>query len=135
MTKETGLGDQCYIDGVDIGADIQSLSRIGGGVTLLPATNITQSAEARMAGQRDGAMELVSYFNPAAGETHSVISTLPRTDRIVTWGHGTTLGNASASLIGKQINYDPTRAQDGGLLVNIQAQANSYGLTFGQQLT
>lgn len=135
MAKEGGLGDQCYVDGVDIGADIQSLSRIGGGPALLPATDITLSGQARMAGQLDGSMELTSYFNPTAAATHATLSTLPTTDRIVTWAHGTTQGNEAASLIGKQINYDPSRAQDGGLLVNITAQANKYGLLFGKQLT
>lgn len=135
MAKETGLGDQFYIGGYDIGGDIQSLARIGGGPALLDSTDITQSAMDRLGAELDGGMEFTSYHNVASGRAHERLSALPRTNTIVTYGHGTTLGNAAASMVAKQVNYDPTRAQDGSLLFNVQALANGYGLTWGKQLT
>lgn len=136
MAKDTGLGDQFYIGGYDIGGDIQSLSKIGGGPNNpILMTDITQSAVERAGGQLDGGMDFVSYHNTAANRAHARLSTLPTTDVLASWGHGTTLGNASASLVAKQVNYDPNRAQNGELLFNVQTLANAYGLTFGQMLT
>src|SRR5262249_1830624 len=45
------------------------------------------------------------------------------------------IGNAAASLVAKQINYDPTRGTDGSLTIAVSAQANGYGLEWGEQLT
>lgn len=135
MAKDSGLGDQFYVDGYDIGADIQSLSRIGGGNTPIRMTDITESAEERLGGQLSGGMDFVAYNNTAANRAHARLSTLPRTDVIASWGHGTTLGNASASLVAKQLNYDPDRSQPGELLFSVQTLSNAYGLTFGNMLT
>ncbi len=136
MAKDAGMGDQFYIDGYDIGGDIQSLQRIGGGPNSpLGATDITQGAMARFGGQLYGGMGFTSYHNVAANQEHARLSTLPRTDVVATWGHGTTLGNASASCVAKQINYDPNRGQNGELLFSVDLESNAYGLTFGQMLT
>jgi hypothetical protein len=135
MTKDSGLGDQLYINGVDIGGNINALTRIGGGPNLLPGTDITQSAMERIAAQIDAGLEFVTYHDGSAGTTHAAFSALPRTDIVLSYGHGTTLGNAAASMVGKQVAYDPQRAQDGGLLFSVQAQANGFGLTWGVQLT
>lgn len=35
----------------------------------------------------------------------------------------------------KQVNYDPTRAADGSLTIQVQAQSTDYGLQWGKQLT
>lgn len=48
---------------------------------------------------------------------------------------GTTLGNPAACMIGKQLNYDPTRADDGALTIAVRAEANGYGLEWGRSLT
>lgn len=133
--KSTGLGDQLYVDGYDLGGDINSLSKIGGGNTPIPVTDITQSAMARLGGVRDGGLDFVSYFNPDADRAHARFSSLPTSDVIASYGHGTSLGGWAASLVAKQINYDGNRGQDGSFLLNVSAQANGYGLEWGRQLT
>jgi hypothetical protein len=64
-----------------------------------------------------------------------VLSSLPTTDRVLTYCRGTALGDPSACLVAKQINYDPTRGADGSLTIAVQAQANGYGLQWGRQGT
>src|SRR5689334_14428698 len=135
MTKDTGLGDQFYIHGYDIGGDIQSLQRIGGGQTPLDLTDITQSAYERSGGQLTGGIQFNSFHDVATDKAHARLSTLPRTDVIASWGHGTTLGNAAASVVAKQVNYDPNRGQNGELLFGVDVESNAYGLTFGKMLT
>lgn len=135
MAKGSGMGDQLYVDGIDLGGDINSLQNVGGGNTPLNMTDITQSAMARLGGKRTGGLDFTSYFDPAAGKSHASFSALPTTDRIVTYGHGVVAGNPSANCNSKQINYDGNRADDGSFLLAVSAQSNSFGLEWATQLT
>lgn len=135
MAKSSGLGDAFFLSGYDLSGDINSLGNIGGGPALLDVTGIDKSAFERIGGLRDGRMEFVSYFNTAAGQAHPRLSTLPTTDVLATYCRGTTLGDATASLISKQINYDGTRADDGDFKFAVQVLGNAFGLEWGIQLT
>lgn len=135
--KSSGLGDNLYIAGFNASGDIQQLGRVGGGPALLNYTGIDKGGYERLGGERDGAIEYTAFFNHVAvtGGTHEKLAALPRTDQIVTYCRGTTLGDAAASLVSKQINYDPQRGDDGMLTFGVSAQANSFGIEWGQQLT
>jgi hypothetical protein len=144
MAKQSGLGDQLYIGGHELGCDIGSLSRIGGGPAALDMTGICKFAFERIGGLRDGGIEFTAFFNPETAaddpgtsedRAHAVLSTLPTVDRIVSYLRGAGLGRPAACLIGKQINYDPTRGNDGALTLTVQALANGYGLEWGRQAT
>lgn len=135
MTKTSGLGDNFYLGGYDLSGDTQSLGEIGGSIALLDVTGIDKFAFERIGGLRDGRIEWTSHFNDATGQEHVALSSLPTTDRILTYCRGTTLGNPAACLVGKQLNYDPTRANDGALTIAVRAEANAFGLEWGKQLT
>lgn len=142
MGKQSGLGDNCYIDGYDVSGDIGELSKISGGVAPIEVTGIDKSAMERIGGERDGSIDFKAFFNPetiAGGGSrdavHSVLKTLPMTDRIVTYFRGTTLGNPAANLVSKQVNYDPKRGNSGEFTFDISAVGNGYGLGWGTQLT
>ena len=137
MAKQSGLGDALYIAGFNASGDIQQLGRIGGGPALLNMTGIDKSAYERKGGLRDGAFEMTTFFNtdPDVDQTHEKLSALPRTDVLLTYCRGTTLGDPAASLVGKQVGYDPQRGDDGMLTFTVSAQANGYGTEWGRQLT
>lgn len=135
MAKTSGLGDNLLVAGYDLSGDIGSLSSISGSVAPLVVTGINKSAFERIGGRRDGAISFMAYFNPASNRAHPRLASLPRTDVMVSYLRGTTLGNAAASLIAKQINYDGTRADDGAFTFAVETQGNAYGLEWGQQLT
>lgn len=135
MTKQSGLGDQLFISGVDIGADISQIGGLSTPRETLPATNITQSAMARMFGKRDGQAEFTAYFNDDAASTHVTLKALPRTDVHLMYLRGTTVGGGSVGMVGKQVNYDPQRGDDGSFLFGVNALANAYGIDWCQQLT
>lgn len=135
MAKQTGLGDNFYIDGVDLSGDIQALSSIHGGPAALDMTGINQSGVARQGGKRDGGIDFTAYFNPGAGLTHAKLSALPTADVIASYFRGTAVGNDAASQVSRQINYDPARGADGSLIFGVQAQADGFGLEWGTQLT
>jgi hypothetical protein len=134
MAKTTGLGDDLYVGGYHIGGDIQQLG-VKGGQALLDVTDITQSAHSRLGGLRDGSLDITSYHDPAAGQSHAAFSGLPRADVIMAYLRGQAIGNPSACLNAKQVNYDPTRAADGSLLFKVTGDGDSYGLEWGLQLT
>ncbi|MGW1532334.1 hypothetical protein [Streptomyces aureus] len=137
MAKASGLGDALYIQGFNASGDIQQLGNIGGGPALLNMTGIDKSAYERQGGLRSGQFEMTTFFNSVAvtGGLHEKLSALPRTDVVMTYCRGTTLGDPAASLIGKQVSYDPTRGDDGMLTFGVSAQSNGYGIEWGRQLT
>lgn len=135
MAKQTGLGDNLYVSGYDLSGDIGALKRIGGGPAALAKTGINKSAYERLGGQRDGSMEYTAFFNKATDQAHSRFSALPSADQIATYCRGTTLGNASAAMVCKQLNYDGERDNEGDLVFEIEARANGYGIEWGRLLT
>lgn len=133
MSKTTGLGAAFYIGGNDVSGDINSLSKISGTVATLDGTDITQSGNARLFGHRDGEIDFTAYFDPASA--HPVLAALPTTDTQASYRHTTVLGAPVAELRGVQVNYDPTRGNDGSLMFAVQVQGDGFGLEWGQQLT
>jgi len=135
MAKQTGLGDQLFIGGFNVGGDIQSIGGLSTPRETLDSTAITQSAMARLYGKRDGSAEFTSYFNDAPGEVHEVLKALPRTDVQVMYLRGQGAGNAGIGMVGKQLNYDGNRGDDGAFMFATTVQANGYGIDWGVQLT
>lgn len=133
MAKTSGLGDNLYIGGNDVSGDISNLSKISGSQATLTVTDITQSAMSRLGGKRDGAIDFTAYFDPTGA--HPVLSALPTADTQASYRRGTTLGNPAAELYCRQINYDPTRGNDGSLTVAVNLVGDGYGLEWGIQLT
>lgn len=135
MAKQSGLGDNFYIGGFDLSGDVSSVDAISGPLATLDVTPINSFGNQRIGGLRDGDMQFTSFFNPSAGQEHLALSTLPRTDVIASYFRGTTLGNASACINGKQVNYDGTRDNSGALTLKVEVQANSFGLEWGRMIT
>lgn len=133
MSKQSGLGFNLYVGGNDISGDIGSLSKISGSQTTEDMTGIDKFAFERLGLERDGAIDFNSYFN--SSRAHPVLSALPTADEMVTLACGTTLGQAAACMVAKQLNYDFTRGNNGSLGIVTSAVANGFGLEWGVQLT
>jgi hypothetical protein len=133
MAKESGLGDQLYLDSVDLSGTTGAISAISAPFAQLTVTDITQSGTARLAGQHDGTMTFSSWFDPTTA--HPKLSVLPTADVYGTYFHRTVIGNPCASLVAKQIGYDPNRGADGSLALAVNLTANGFGLEWGQQGT
>jgi hypothetical protein len=135
MAKQTGLGDQLFIGGTDVGADINSIGSLATPVATLEMTGITKFAMERQYGHRDANAEFTAYFNDATDETHDRLKLLPRTDVSLLYLRGTTLGAPAFGLVGKQIDYAGNRGDDGALTFAVNAQSNGFGGDWGRQLT
>lgn len=135
MPKVSGLGDQLYADGYDLSGDTGSVDSISCPRGVLDSTGIDKFAMERMYGLADGLIEFTTFFNPATDQAHDALSTLPTIDRIVSYFHGQAIGNPAASMIGKQIGFDPNRGDDGAFTFKISNPGNAYGLEWGEQLT
>jgi hypothetical protein len=136
MTVSSGLGQNFYYGGYDLSGDTGSANDLGGGVVgTQDVTPINKHAFKRIGLLRDGRISWTSFFNKSPGQAHERLGELPTADRHLMWTTGTTLGAPAACLVGKQINYDPSRPQDGSLTIAVNAQGNAYGLEWGDLLT
>lgn len=138
MAKQSGLGDLLFIDGYDISGDVSAVPLIRGGSAPWDITGINKSAYERLLLLRDGEINHNGFFNDANVAplgAFQVLKSLPTADRQIMYGRGSVLGNAAASLISKQLNYDWSRGQDGSFTSQTNATANGYGLEWGEQLT
>jgi hypothetical protein len=135
MAKQSGLGDNLWIGGVDLSGDISSLGNVGGGPALLELTGIDKSAYERTGGLRTGAIEMDTWFNPATGKAHRTLGALPTADVLITYARGVGYGAPAACLNAKQPNYDGSRGDDGAFTFAVASVSNAYGLEWTDQLT
>jgi hypothetical protein len=135
MAKQSGLGDNFYVDGFDLSGDIGQIGPVHGGPAALLTTGIDKSAQERIGGRRDGGMTWRAFFDKQAAQAHPVLSALPTTDRVATYCRGTVLGNAAASSVCKQVGYDGQRDDSGSFLLTVAGVSNQYGLEWGRLLT
>ena len=133
MSKQSGLGQQFYLDGVDLSGDTGAANSISSPRMVQPVTGIDKYAFERIHLLKDGAFNWQSWWNPTGA--HAELSTLPTGDRIANWLTGTTLGDPAFGVVCKQLSYDPTRAADGSMTIAVQGQANGFGLEWGKTLT
>ncbi|MFI8301567.1 hypothetical protein ACIGCZ_37295 [Streptomyces nigra] len=146
MTKRSGLGQAFYLGGYDLSGDTGAGDEIGGGLAgTQDVTGIDKSAYERVGLLRDGRLNWTSFFNPETAaddpgvtedRAHTVLSSLPTTDRHLMWRAGpAALGGAAACMVAKQIDYNPTRGADGSLTISVSSQANAFGLEWCDLLT
>jgi hypothetical protein len=139
VTKASGLGHNLYVAQYDLSGDAGSVDTIAGTRGSVEVTGISSLAVERILTHRDAEISFTSYWNTGTDQVHTALSGLVTTDRIATYAGLTTaagvVGDPAASMIGKQINYDPTRGDDGSLVTSTQILANGYPLEWGQLLT
>lgn len=133
MTIASGLAEQFFVDSNDVSGATAGARRLSSSLSPLVTNVISESGVRRIPGLRDGGMDVDSWFDDSV--IHPVYSTLPTTDRVATWCLNTALGGPTASIIGKQIGYDPTRGQDGSLALATSVLGNGFALEWGRSLT
>jgi hypothetical protein len=135
MPKKSGLGQNIYVGGYDLSGDVGAVQTVSGGPAALEVTGIDKSAPERIGGLKSGEISFNSWFNTAASQEHPALASLPTTDRIVLYADTLAVGGAAAALLGKQINYDSTRASDGSLALTVQVLSNGETLEWCELLT
>lgn len=124
-----------FVAGYDLSGDINSFGGIQGGNAPLDATDITQSANARMGGRRSGSVQFTAFFDDATGQAHPRLGSLPTGQQDVMGLVGRAIGGAAFNLRSRQLNYDGSRDTEGNFLFTVDAQSDGYGLEWGEQLT
>lgn len=135
MAKSSGLGDLLFVDGVNLSGDVGVVDQLSCPVAVLDVTGIDKLAMERIPAKRDGTLKFTPFWNNATGKEHAVLSTLPRTDRLVSYFHGAAIGNPAYNLLGKQVDFDWKRGNAGDLTGNVDVQGNGFGAEWGNQLT
>lgn len=133
MAKQSGLGDNFYVDGIDVSNDTGQLQAIGTPRTSGLITGIDKYAIERKLLKRDGRIAATCHWNPVGAQL--AFRSLPTIDRNFSYFRGAAIGSPCASMVAKQINWDGTREADGLFPFAVEAVANGYGLEWGDQLT
>jgi hypothetical protein len=133
MSKINGLGAGFVMGGYNIAGDVTDFD-CSAAVGVLDVTDITQSAHSRLQGLHDGTMAITVLMDPA--NAHPVLASLPTADTLMeALLPPLAIGSPVACLNAKQIDYPPSRANDGMLSMKVEGHANGYGLEWGLQLT
>lgn len=135
MSKESGLGARYAYDGYDLSNDTQMFGNIDKTMQLLEVPGIDVSAMERITGELDGAINWKTYFNPSALKQHAALKGMPRTDRIASYWHRSTIGTPVASLVVKQFSYSTGREKNGMLLGDVKTMADASWLDWGYGIT
>jgi len=138
MAKQSGLGDNFFLQGSDLTGDVSAIDSFSAPINLQDGTTIKQFAHSRIPLLRDANWQFSSFFDvtsgAASGATATLI-TLPRTDVVCNYFHGSAIGNVAAGAVMKQLNYDPTRGNDGSITTKTELDGNAFGMDWGEQLT
>lgn len=136
MGKESGLGAAFYLCGYDISGDVVAVRELSGGPALLDGvTGIDKSAYERVGGEITGAQKITTWFNPSANMGHKRLSGLPTTDQQGQYWHRTALGRPVHCMVGKQLNYDGNRGEDGSFTHDSDLVSNGFGAEWATGLT
>tara|TARA_Y100001938_G_scaffold39922_1_gene55277 strand:- start:3214 stop:3933 length:720 start_codon:yes stop_codon:yes gene_type:complete len=131
MAKKSGLGNNLFISGYDLSGDVGTINNIGTTRGVQDVTSINKSAHERLLTHSDSTISFNSFFNDASLAEHDALSTLPTTDRIVSFLMGSTLGDSACALVGKQLNYNASRTADGGLTFSVDVVGQGFPLEWG----
>jgi hypothetical protein len=136
MTKENGLAAAFWYCGYDVSNDVVAVRELSGGPALLDGvTGIDKQAYERIGGKRTGAQRITTWFNPAVGMAHDRLGNLPTIDVMGIYAHRRVAGRPAHCMIGKQANYDGTRAEDGSLTFDSDIESNAFGGEWATLLT
>lgn len=133
MAKSSGLGNNYYVDGIDLSGDTSNLGRISKSLTPIPMTGIDKEAHERKAGKLDAGIDWVSFFNPT--NAHPELRTLPRTDRVMSFFFRPALATPVANLVAKQVSYDGNREESGAFTLQVNTEGNAHWMDWGKSLT
>ena len=132
--KQGGLGVKVFVGGVDVSGDIGSLQNLSTPQAVGIDTGVDKYAIERIALKKDGDIGIQTWWNSTG--VHLVMAALPTADVLFSyWQSPLAIGGECFSMIGKQLNYDPVRADDGMLTTGVHAQANAFGAEWGESLT
>lgn len=135
MAKVSGLGERLYYHGRNISGDVGALQTVASPRRTVASTGIDSSGMERIITHSDGEISFNTFFNDATNQEHDALKGLRTTDVILSWLLGTSLGNAVAALVAKQVDYNWTRGEEGSLLGAIQTLGNATPLDWMVLLT
>lgn len=135
MAKQTGIGATFLVGSVDLSGDVGAITSAETMRNEQDVTGLDKSAVERILLLRDGTLSFASFWNMTSGQVVQTLRSMPSSDRICSLFLSSTLGDAAASITGKQINYATTRGQDGSLGATTDVHGNGAPLEWGEALT
>ena len=134
MAKVTGITQRLFVNQYDLSGDVGALDTAQHARNQQDVTVLTDAALERLGLLRDGHMSFTAFFDTDPGQEHPVLKGLPQS-ALFTWLMGITLGSPTCSLVANTTDYPITRGADGSLVLKPTADANGFGLQWGNLLT
>ena len=125
MSKQSGLGQQFYLNGNNLSGDVGAITNAAGTIAPLDVTAINKLAHERIGGRRSGVLAFTTFFNDATEQQHEALKGLPDTDVLALWLFSGTLADPSCAITAKQANYDMTLGTDGALTFAVQLDSTA----------
>lgn len=140
MAKQSGLGANLLVAQYDLSGDVGAVESMAGNRTTHVITGINKAAQERILGLRSGAIRYSGFWNATSSQIVDVLNNMPTTDVLTTLAIPATfgsfaVGDAAASMQGKQLTFDQARGQDGSLGVTTSVESSGYTTEWGQLLT
>lgn len=134
MAKKSGLGQYLILGDTDISGDVGTIDNASMSRGTHEVTGINKRAKERLLLKSDSSLEFSGFFNPTG--MHPEVAALPRTDIVMSYLDGDTVGAEAATMVAKQVNYDPSLGGEGALELKVSCVASDGSpLGWGKQLT
>jgi hypothetical protein len=140
VAKTTALGDSFFVGSADLSGDVGAISSIASPRAIIDVSAINKSGYERLLGRADGSMAYNAFFNPAAGQAHPVLSAVGTVagtvNAVVSYFHGSSVGDPAVSVSGKNTDYQTAVAMDMSIGVTAMTSAGaSVPVEWGEMLT
>lgn len=133
MAKETGLGANLYLDGIDLSGDTGSVSSMSNSMEVTEVTGIDKLAVERLPLTLSSALEWMAWWN-----TYGSVATLrnsPSGNRLASYFHRPLLGSPAAALIARQADLKTKRSEKGALTLDVKLESDTSWMDWGLALT
>lgn len=135
MSKISGVPSAYYVGPHDLSGDIGALNSLSITVAQQDVTGLRKNGTERVQLRSDSEMSWAGFWNPSAGASVDVLSTLD--DNVqTTYAAQDIRGGLAGSLIASSSSFSSQRGADGSLVITGQAMASAgIPLEWGQLLT
>ena len=105
MAKQSGLGQQFYLNGNNLSGDVGAIQNATATLAALDVTSIDKLAPERIGGKRSGTLAFTTFFNDATEQQHEALKALPSTDVLALWLFSGTLADPSCAITAMKLMF------------------------------
>jgi len=133
MAKESGLGANFYLDGIDLSGDTGAMTDISKSMGVSEDTGIDKLAPERLPAILSASMGWQSWWETTV--SFPALKSSPSGDRVGTYFHRAIIGSPAAFIVARQTDLKTKRDTKGGLSMDVSMMSDRSWLDWGLALT